>query len=368
MTSKNNQNGSNLLVTTPLDGTWGENEDIVFLGEWCKEYFKKTEWTAREHVVIPYHWKNQKKFGEDYDYLNNLYEYMLSEVSLRLNSIHKVNYSLQYWRIIVGPWLLTYIPAIWDRWENIILLSDLNMKLKTVIPRSSKFRVVPCDYNAAVNLVSNSNEWNYLIYCDILKVQNISTIELIKKNVFFKTRVPNVNKKIKSLTQVFAELFDLVARKIWISDSYNILIYNGYFSIINLIKLNIKLKQIPRLFFEFDEIAKCGEPDLFMRSGLGRDLHSKHSKHSKHFESFLLSNIFVDMPVSYLEGYKDIFSQCKNLPSAKVIMTAGSTFDNELFKSWTAKQVENGSKLIIGEHGGSIPEKRSGVFNHEEDS
>ena len=37
-----------------------------------------------------------------------------------------------------------------------------------------------------------------------------------------------------------------------------------------------------------------------------------------------------------------------------------------MFKNWSARQVENGSRLIIGEHGGSIPKSTSGNLLHEE--
>ena len=32
-----------LIVTTALDKTWGEKQDILFIGEWCKLYTKQAE-------------------------------------------------------------------------------------------------------------------------------------------------------------------------------------------------------------------------------------------------------------------------------------------------------------------------------------
>ena len=37
-----------LLVTTALEDTWGTDEEILFLGEWCKLYDRKSMWCNRK--------------------------------------------------------------------------------------------------------------------------------------------------------------------------------------------------------------------------------------------------------------------------------------------------------------------------------
>jgi putative transferase (TIGR04331 family) len=361
LTSENNQNSSNLLVTTPLDGTWRGGENIVFLGEWCKKYSKNNVYNSEVSTVIPYHWKNRKKFREDHKYLSNLYKEMLIKVSLELNSVHKTEHSLEYWQIITGPWLLTYVAVVFDRWENIRLAADLGIPLKTVVPSSATARSATYDYNSSMQLMMKDDEWNYLLYCDILQVQNAPEIEIIRERVIIENRSISINKgrRLRPIRMV-AKLLDYMARKICLTDSYNILLYKSYFSIKNLMRLNLKLKQIPRLHLEFEKYIHCEDLNSSMRSGLHEDCSSSE------FENFLMKNIFKDMPKVYIEGYRNIFLYCKKLPKAKVIFTANAHYGDEVFKNWMARQVENGSKLIIGEHGGSIPTSISENLLHEE--
>jgi putative transferase (TIGR04331 family) len=353
---------STLLITTaPLNEDCIESQNTILLGEWCKKYSKNNVCNDEVSTVIPYHWKNRKKFREDHKYLSHLYKEVLIKVSLELNSIHKTEHSLEYWQIIIGPWLLTYVAAVFDRWESIRLAADLGIPLKTVVPSSAIARSAAYDYNSSIQLMIKDDEWNYLLYCDILQVQNAPEIEIIREHVIIENRSTSINKRrrLKPIRMV-AKLLDYIARKICLTDSHNILLYKSYFSTKNLMRLNLKLKQIPRLHFEFEKCIHCEDLNSSMRSGLHEDCSSSE------FENFLMKNIFKDMPKVYIEGYRDIFLYCKKLPKAKVIFTANAHYGDEVFKNWTAQQVENGSKLIIGEHGGSIPKSISENLLHEE--
>ena len=106
-----------LLVTTALESSWGDNEEIVFLGEWCKKYSRKHLWQERKSNTLGYHWRDRAKLEKDHIYLENLYEATLLSLAAYLNKFHGKDYDVDYWRVVVGPWLITYIPVLWDRWE-----------------------------------------------------------------------------------------------------------------------------------------------------------------------------------------------------------------------------------------------------------
>jgi putative transferase (TIGR04331 family) len=354
---------STLLITTaPLNGACIKNENTILLGEWCKKYSKDSVCNDEVFTVIPYHWNSRKKFREDHRYLSHLYKEILKKVSLELNSIHKVEHSLEYWRIIIGFWLVTYVAVVFDRWESIRLSADLGIPLKTIVPNSDMVRSIAYDYTSSMKLMTEDDEWNYLLYCDILQVQNIPAIEIIREQVIIKNKSTPINKRrrLKPIL-VVAKLLDYIARRIRLTDSYNILLYKSYFPVKSLMKLNIKLKQIPRLHFEFDKYIHYGGVNPSMRSVLHEDYESSK------FENFLMKSIFKDMPKAYIEEYRDISLYCKKLPKAEVVFTANAHWSNEVFKIWTAQQVESGGKLIIGAHGGSIPKAISDSLFHEED-
>ena len=61
-----------LLVTTGLEKSWGTDEEILFLGEWCKPYPKYAQWSKRNFTVIDYHWRDRDKLQRDHEYLNDV--------------------------------------------------------------------------------------------------------------------------------------------------------------------------------------------------------------------------------------------------------------------------------------------------------
>ena len=354
------------LLTTILlmNESCTKSGNTILLGEWCKKYSKNNVCNDDVFTVIPYHWKNRKKFREDHKHLGHLYQEILKKVSLELNSIHKVEHSLEYWQIIIGPWLLTYVSALFDRWENIRSSADIGIPLKTIVPNSDMVRSVAYDYTSSMKLMTEDDEWNYLLYCDILQVQNIPAIEIIREDVIIKNKSTStsINKRQRfAPVAMVTKLLDNIARRLCLTDSYNVLLYKGYFSIKSLIKLNIKLKQIPRLYLEFEKYIHYGELNPSMRPSLHEDGSSSK------FENFLMKSIFNDIPKAYIEGFRCVSLYCKKLPEAEVIFTANAHYGNEVFKIWTAQQVENGSRLIIAEHGGSIPFADSNLFFHEEE-
>ena len=115
-----------LLVTTALVDSWGSDEEIVFLGEWCKPYDSGLPLEGRVHSTVPFHWSDDKKLKSDHDYLMVLFERVLNGLVCRLNDYHGVNRTSRYWRIILGHWLLHYLSIVWDRWENLRIECEIN--------------------------------------------------------------------------------------------------------------------------------------------------------------------------------------------------------------------------------------------------
>ena len=59
------------------------------------------------------------------------------------------------------------------------------------------------------------------------------------------------------------------------------------------------------------------------------------------------------LPTVYLEGFKRLEKMLneQNLPKNKIIIYSRNLWKDDLFKFWIANQVNNGSKLISGQHG-----------------
>ena len=97
------------LITTAMRDTWVYNKPTLMLGNWCKIYDEKRYWNKLNNLeVLDYHWNDDNKVKKDYEYLKDLYEVILKELSLKLNDLHNTNFTVDYWRILVGNWL-TYL-------------------------------------------------------------------------------------------------------------------------------------------------------------------------------------------------------------------------------------------------------------------
>ena len=112
---------SKVLVTTALEDSWPKDPEtpVLFLGEWCRLYSRKERWQKMNSEVLSYHWDDRTKLYNDYIYINHLYEKCLNCLSEKLNEIHKVDHSVRYWRILIGPWLGQFIQMLFDRWSSL---------------------------------------------------------------------------------------------------------------------------------------------------------------------------------------------------------------------------------------------------------
>ena len=154
-----------LLITTSLPGLEEENGNI-FLGNWCSRnnYIIKSK---DEKNVIQYHWDDREKLKKDYIYLNEFYERLLLAATKELNKIHGVNFSVNYWRIHLGYWIFLFLGSFFEKWENIS--KAFRDRSDITYTKIIKNNFIP-DYKDAVEFLnsSSSEEWNHIIYAEIL--------------------------------------------------------------------------------------------------------------------------------------------------------------------------------------------------------
>ncbi|VAW71375.1 hypothetical protein MNBD_GAMMA12-1330 [hydrothermal vent metagenome] len=348
--------GVELLVTTALQETWGTDENIVFLGEWCKSFDQRDVWNKRKSRTLENHWKDRTKLKRDHAYLKDLYERVLSALVEELNEIHSVSYGTRYWRIIVGPWLLTYIPLLWDRWESMNLALSENVKLSTVVV-NDEHRTIPEDLRSSTALFRN-HYWNHQVYHSIIKVLSNPQLSIFRVS---KSNVESIIISSKVAVSLSRRIFNVIDRCLAVvMRNYRVVFVNSYFYPKSRSRLYIMSHQFPRLYSEFDVNFIYPNSKSYMR----RDC-CKFQTHKK-FEEFLSHELYNDMPIAYLEGYEGLVSRVKRFPDTKIILTATAHFGNELFKVWCAGKVVNGSKLVISEHGGAFSPMFSS-FSHDED-
>jgi putative transferase (TIGR04331 family) len=334
-----------VLITTALQETFPKdtNETVLFLGEWCKVYNKKTVWEKFDSQTMPYHWNDREKLYTDYQSIQIIYEKILFELSNKLNQTHQVNYSLRYWRILIGPWLGCFTQILFDRWFMLNTALDDNQKYLCYIIKREPLSLVPNDMSHFQQW-SITDDWNEAIYGQLIELcwankVNITWIEKIKQTPQPSAKKTLIKKYIKEKALPFLNKFSMK------DDNY--FFTSSYLPLKTELKLQMRLGQVPNLWKtqSFPIVKPCAKQRKWQLNG------EKNSA----FEEVLRKMIPMHIPTAYLEGYLILNQTIGSLlwpKKPKLIFTSNAYLSDDLFKAWAAKKTESNIPLIIGQHGG----------------
>nr|AAR37698.1 conserved hypothetical protein [uncultured marine bacterium 440] len=334
------------LVTSLVEETFDSNSLNILLGDWCNPFNSSSE-LFKHSEVFDYHWNDSKKMETDYSYLYSLHEKTIKHLTVQMNKIHQENQTERYWRIILGPWLISLISILWDRWESLRLVFEkLNMDTCKHLNYETK-NLIASDFFEFSKLRSD-HDWNHIIFSEIIKFNYVSKIkvEIIekKKKVSIGKYTANYHNYNNIKINYFIKFFDFLIKHF--CRRSRIILYESYFGFFNKILLSLSLGESPRSFSEFEK--KIMMPNPKKRDHIKLEFQAKNE-----FENFYKFFFFKLMPVSYLEGYKTLLAKSKKINGdAEIIFTASGHEGNDFFKIWTANQVRNGKKYIVCEHGG----------------
>jgi len=335
-----------ILITTALHETFSKdtNEKVLFLGEWCKVYNKKPILEKFDSQTMSYHWNDREKLYTDYQSIQIIYEKILLELSSKLNQVHQVNYSLRYWRILIGPWLGYFTQILFDRWFMLSTVFDNNQKYHCCVIKREPFSSVPNDMDH-FNQQLVTDDWNEAIYGQLLELSwidkvNVTWVEKIKQvpQLFVAKKIP-IKKYIRGKVLPFLN-------KLFIKDD-NYFFISSYLPLKTEIKLQMRLGQMPNLWkTQSSPIVKpCSKQRKWQLNG----------EKGGEFEKVLRKMIPMHIPTAYLEGYLILNKAVENLPwpkNPKSIFTSNAYLGDDLFKAWAAKKTESNIPLVIGQHGG----------------
>lgn len=336
-----------LLVLTALEETWGKKSPILFLGEWCRKHSRKKKWVNLNHKVMDYHWDDRQKLHKDYLYIDQIYEKLLKQISDELNNLHSTNKPLIYWRILIGPWLGYFLAILFDRWFMVKRAID-DKEVKAVYVISNKH--VDCLSHDMADFLKKctSDSWNEYIYGELLQILKFPNIISIQKQSS-DLKKTTTNFSYKNLLYKFFKNFLFLISKINVKKDKFFFI-NTYLPIKINFLLQLKFKQIPKIsqssYVDYRSFIKdCKRKEVYEFLG-----------NPNNFHDISLFMVMRHIPISYMEGYKHLKSDISKFPwpsMPKVIFTSDSYSSDDAFKAWTAEKILAGSKLIIGQHGGS---------------
>lgn len=339
-----------VLITSPFEATWPEDSiPVLFLGEWCRLYARKEKWLNMDAEVVPYHWDDRQKYHNDYEYLKELHEKLLGALSNKLNEIHHTNHNPKYWRILIAPWLGYFVQMVFDRWSMLDKAVLQNHVSCSYVLGTSLNELIPNDM-AEFQKLFVDDFWNEGIYHEVLKhFPDITIKKVEKKNdpVISDNRIQTSKSflnKLKTSVKKAGRLFDLFVKP---TDSFFI---SSYLPKKSLVKLQLQMGQIPKFWGMTDspKIAALNNRPSFSLETL---------KPTNRFEQIVFEMIPEHIPRIYLEGYQALqvtISQLRWPAKPRLMFTANSDILDDVFKAWAAQKTEQGSQLVIAQHGGNF--------------
>ena len=335
---------SRFLCTTALEETWPEEGPILFLGEWCRRYSRRARWSTLDAEVLPYHWDDRARFYADYRDLRELHERLLVELRDDLNRLHGVDHSLRYWRILIGPWLGYFVQMLFDRWTCV--QQSLERELSgTIVLRGHEAALVPNDMTDFARMFTG-DEWNHFMYATLLA--EFTTVAVREKSrpapgeAAAGAARPTLRARVNgALLRGYTRIAGSLA-----SDRDAFLLAT-YLRRPDERRVYRRLQQIPQLWRSVAAVRTALDPRRrqWIAGGTSRS----------EFEACSRKLIPRNLPTAYLEGYQALIAQAEGLRWPKrpaLIWTSNAHGSDDVFKVWAAKKVEQGSSLVIGQHGG----------------
>ena len=335
------------LITTPLENTWRDDVPVLFLGEWCRRFSQKERWENIDAEVLPYHWDDRDRLHSDYQYLQVFYEQLLQDLTVQLNQIHGVEHSLRYWRILIGPWLGYFIQVLFDRWTSIHDAINKYEFSGTIIQVGQEETLVPYNMTHFMKLIVR-DDWNHHIYANILtKSTGLHCETRVAQQTNKQSRVVNNTNWSKKIKESFLAFSDKILLSL--TRDTDGFFLTTYLKRIDEIKLCLRINQVPRFLGKTPTVKVPFDSSERKWKLLGES--------QSEFESYIRALIPQQIPTAYLEGYKTLNEQAADMSwpkNPKVIWTSSSYNTDDIFKIYAAEKVEQGSPLVIGQHGGGI--------------
>jgi len=335
-----------ILIPVSIEKNLSSTKEAILLGNWCKNIYTTN---IPQENIVSYHWEDKNKLIKDSKYIDDLYERLLPAYSGALNRYHNSSHSEMFWRLSCGNWLQSFITASFDRWNMMkFALESFNIKEIAVLNLEGDL-MVPKNLQDYTNLCLKSDEWNSYIFYEISK--ELSDVKITEFQIYnSKNLKRSINDILKNCTLSLKRKALYLLEKILnlVSIKNNIVFVDSYLPIFEQWKIERKLRQFPSLL-------KFDEPIISTYTNKSREGVTISYETKNDFESFLVSLIPNQIPVSYLEDFNLIVSKFNKFPSyssVKVIFTANAHLLKDQFNIWSAHAKENGAQLVIGQHGG----------------
>jgi len=277
--------------------------------------------------------------AEDYREVSALYERVLPAVAAALNGIHRIDRSVRYWRILIGPWLAYLIQVSFSRWKSACAALRRGDVFSTIVLTGPQERRVSNNMSEFVAAILH-DRWNHDLWSTLL--QRFESLQIVQRPCPYAPTPRNHNASWKHALRM--RLTALTRPFIRESDVF---LAGTYLPASAQWRLSARLGQVPQFWSPVDPPRASVE--WRQRSALELDFGSSD------YERFLADIVGEQIPTAFLEGYPNLLAHVAALPwpkKPKVIFTSNWLLHDTTTMAYAAEKVEEGAGLLLGQHGG----------------
>ncbi len=325
------------LATTAIDSFWDVNKKIVFLGPWCRIPRNEHIWKSLDYEIMPSPWRDREVYYKAGKYTYKTYHYLLGLLTDYLNEIHGTKHSKRFWQIIIGPWLLHFTEAFYDRYYCLKIAIERYPQLETILLDETSY-VTP--YSMKDFFSSYCDDFHSLQYYSQI-LRQLGVDGLSKKQTKDKATLQHKSWKYYVRRYLFKTTKFIASKK-------QVVLWDVYLSYRYLIKYIIISK--------FASFPILREDDYITYLKINDDKRRNFSllPSQDEFTKIIISSLAINFPTLYLEGFDDFLEKSllhfKNAP--KVIISAIGWYTDERLKFLAAYWAEKGTVLCGLQHGG----------------
>ena len=337
---------SPFLATTSIEEFWDTSRPILFLGEWCLLFDRDEIRNHPDFRVLPYPWDAPEQKRQAATHCLDLFERALPCLGRYLNRVHGEKWNLRYWRLIIGPWLLHYIQALYDRYVCLRDAFEDEPGLDT-IALSQESWVTPSDWGGYAHLIQEDG-YNLQLYTQIFSSMGKE----------FSARRYSIPEEGPGSPRTCGQKLKRHSRNgyKWLLDGVGsgrrVLLYDLAMELPDVWKISRATGFHAWPMIRSAATGKShGEP---IDKNIRRELESLPlTEKIEGFPNSLLHTLPVNFPRLYLEGYpqmrRSVAPFCKG--KQKVLVSTFGWKSNERFKFIAADASERGARLVGTQHG-----------------
>ena len=312
------------LITTTDRSRWPHSGHLVFIGTFCLPDHPESLNDEYTYEIADSAVASDDKI-HCFQLSESVHASLCAQIADALNQSHQCSKSTRYWEILTGAWLRLFIDLLISRMFIVAKLKEMYPDIQLVYADGTKSRRVPFN-TADFHALTKSTDWNSLVFADLWNT----------------ARAEHITSSDHTFSTARAHLKPQPSK------------LSGYvLSATYLPRMQEMLLQL-RLGTKYRRLRVINPPATPVNDEARQQLMFNESR-SSGVEKVLIKLIIDYLPTSFLEGFAALrMSVCRmGFPnSPKTVFTSNRHIYDDVFNAWVADATENGSRLILGQHGG----------------